>query len=134
MKLQQYRFRVPLYGARVLLVKSTPEAFINLLRRYVDETSSKDTPRGDGQSFVIVHDNASPMMVIWLPDRAQMRDPYWLGVLTHECYHGSFHLLKELGMKSDASSEEAFAYMQSWLVEQCMKRLVRQPRKGARKK
>ncbi len=131
-------FKVPLYGARVLLMKSDPEAFMHELRRWDDTTNSRDTPSElDGQALLMTSKEGSPIIVIWLRHTSQMKNPYWIGVLAHECYHGVSRFLNKVGMPAGKDSEEAFAYLHGWLVQQCLERLQRptpRRRKGKRKK
>ncbi len=140
-RVEQYRFRVPLYSARILLVRSTPQDFLRVLADHVaGEDVEKHRPTGDGATFLLTHPDHPAMMVIWLDAPAILSDPHWIGTLAHECWHAVWRLSQKIGLpanNADESAGEAHAYLHGWLVEQCVTRLQRRSRRalaGRRKK
>ena len=131
MTMEKHLFKIPLYPAQVLLVRSTPKAFVQEIRRWDDNvTPARDTPPGDGQSFLMTHGTHRATITIYLRNNAVLTDPYWIGVLSHECWHGTCRLMDHLGMKPNPSNEEAFAYLHGWLMTQCSERIQRRRRVG----
>ena len=139
---EQHQFKVPLYGIRVLLIRSTPAAYTRIMTGYCDEFE-KGRPLGDGATVFFTHEQRPPMVVIWLLDSAVLTEPYWIGTLAHECWHAVWRMGREIGLsrdthiESDNSSGEAYAYLHGWLMTQCIERLQRRSirkRAGRRKK
>ncbi len=124
---EQWEFKVPIYGVCVLLVRSNPESYVRVLKRYVPDANKKDEPCGVGRSIYLVSQGKAPVAVIWIADHAKTYDPWWLNVLAHECWHTTYNICKDLGMKPCAETEEAYAYLHGWLIQACVWRLVRKP-------
>lgn len=43
-----------------------------------------------------------------------------INTISHECFHAVMHILREKGIVYSAKSEECFAYVLGWLVDQVM--------------
>ena len=139
-RVEQYQFWLPPYESKVLLIRSTPESYVRILKRYdgaVDVKKEKAQARGDGRALLLTCPQQPSILVIWLLEGADLDEPYWIRVLAHECWHGVCRVLEEVGMQPNPATEEAYAYLHGWLVQECVKRLQRRPlrkRAGARKK
>ncbi len=55
---------------------------------------------------------------------------YWnwtsegVSVLAHECLHATFECLRRSGVKHCWKTEEAFCYLHSWMVKQCLSAIL----------
>lgn len=136
---KHWQFLMPLYGIRVLLIRATPEAYIRLLGQYCADITDADRPHGEGETRFLVHPQRPPMIVIWLDACADLRQPYWIGTLAHECWHGVWRAAREIGLNRNIESEpsgEAHAYLHGWLMAECLTRLQRRstPKRAGRRK
>jgi hypothetical protein len=57
--------------------------------------------------------------------------PAGLGILVHELCHATFNVLNAKGVKEEAGTEEAAAYLLDNMVEKCVKYLRAQAKKAA---
>ncbi len=139
-RMEQYKFGIPLYGCHVLLIRSTPDAYVRTIAKYLEEAAENEPPSGDGEANLLICPQLPPTAVIWLSEDAVLSRPYWIGVLAHECWHVVWRIGRHYGLERDMgtkSSGEAYAYLHGWLIRACMERLQPKPRRqraGARKK
>lgn len=59
-------------------------------------------------------------LVLWLQHFP--KDPFSLSVLSHEIFHITTFAMNHIGIILTKDSDEAFAYMISWLTEEILKR------------
>lgn len=139
-RVEQWKFWIPLYEARVLLIRSTPKQYAHILEHYTSTADVQDeeaAASGDGRTLLLTESRRPNILVIWLGEDADLGEPYWIRVLAHECWHGVCRLLENIGMQPNPATEEAYAYLHGWLVQACVKRLQRpahRARTGHRKK
>lgn len=112
--------REPVFQAEFVVQKGgSLESFIDWYKRKIKisaEFVAGSNPHVKGKFFC--HTGSGHGGAIWLHDKAS------LGIITHECFHAAFNLLKARGLEIDYSSEETFAYYQQFLVNEICKKLM----------
>lgn len=123
MKAKQVRrafIREPIFQAEFVVQKGgSLVGFIEWYEKKVKVDNSfiaESNPFVKGKFFC--HTGSGHAGAIWIHDRAG------LGIITHECFHAVFNLLKQRGLEIDYSSEETFAYYQQFLVNEICKKLM----------
>lgn len=119
----RWTFTVPPYGAEFVLMRSTPAEFVRVIR-CSDKNYTEDPPNGLGRTRLahnVVGHRAT--LYVWVSDLYR-RSPYWRSIVSHECLHAALFLLDDIGVNCRTSdADEALCYLQSWMVEQCLRRL-----------
>ena len=55
--------------------------------------------------------------IIWISSEIQDRSEL-TNIVAHEATHAMFRIMDNIGMKRDDNNEEAFAYLNGWIVQQ----------------
>ncbi len=124
MKLRRWRWRDPIYGAGVVLLRGSGVAALHWLTATFGSVTEFDgSPDMAGQTAWVERDGKR-WVVIWFPafSAAKVED---LSMLAHESYHAADFVLSDRGLKPSDDSDEAYAYYLSWVFRECLKRLKR---------
>lgn len=112
--------REPVFQAEFVVQKGgSLEGFMKWYAKKLkvnDSVLLQSNPYVKGKFFC--HTGSGHAGAIWINDKAG------LGIITHECFHAVFNLLKVRGLEVDYSSEEVFAYYQQFLVNEICKKLM----------
>ncbi len=110
---------VDLYHLDIVVQRyGSVNSFIKVFAQKADvEPWSVPESRSRGAMF-ITHEDTN-VAGIWLSDKASF------GTVAHEVFHLAHHTLAKYGFKLDYSSEEAYAYLIQYVVNEIMAKLFK---------
>jgi len=120
-----FTLRDSVYGASVLVLAESDITVVQaslkvLAPRYVSDECND----WRGCTWALGEaDGAKPKTFIVALKSWDAKNPEDIGVLVHEMLHVTAALFREIGMKLNSGSEEAYTYFHEWLVVEALKGL-----------
>jgi len=118
-KLKHYRLKIPVFNGDVHLYIGNEKVFKSWYERTFKDTYTLTNRCGVTLSLTSKKGIETP--IIWLY-RAPT-DALMVSILCHEAFHAASYLLDEIGCELDVSSEESYAYVLSYIVEEFLKKV-----------
>ncbi len=104
---------VPSYQANIWWFRGTRKQYATLIRREFKREAPEParTVSGTVEEYLT---RRQTVYMIWLKNHV-------VHVLAHECFHATYHVLRDRGVYLTDGSEEAFAYLMDFLIREIRK-------------
>lgn len=126
--MRKKNIEIPIYRLGFTFCIGTRQEVADLLD---DQSLAGDS--AEGSVFVKTQDGAN-VFVMWLKE-FELSNNENVGTLTHEVFHLVHAFTKERGLWLEDASEETYAYLSGYIMEQCLDFLcAKKPSKKKQKK
>lgn len=110
---------IPIYEVRLIVsIGQSDKKFLSSLKKEKYKCK-KECLISDAEAYFIPFTEAS--MLIRLKEG--LRGPEDYGFLVHECLHATIYILARAGFKMTRSSEEAYTYLQEYIITEILKQM-----------
>lgn len=104
---------VPSYQANVWWFRGTHKQYAALIWKEFKREASEISPTVNGGVGEYLS-KGQTVHVIWLKNSK-------FHILAHECFHAAYHILRDRGVYLTDGSEESFAYLMDFLIQEIRK-------------